>query len=162
MRHGMTTARGLCGSAVVAVALVFGSSRIAAAQHETLLVSGSPAPMRVQTAVAGSVLVPVVDNSTTYTYTSQGDGNRKKITAQLNAPMPDGVTLQATFDSPDRASSIPDVVLDATARDVVTDLPFTHGSAVTMGITYTLTATPAAGIVPAQSRTVTLTIIRAP
>jgi hypothetical protein len=33
---------------------------------------------------------------------------------------------------------------------------------VTRGITYTLSATPAAGVVPLQSRTVTLTIVSMP
>ena len=114
----------------------------------------------MHSAVAGSVAAAVTDNSTTYTVRNFGGTNSRKITAQLNAAMPTGVTLRATFDAPSGAVSVPNVALDATPRDVVTGIDFTINA--TKGITYTLSATPAAGVVARQSRTVTLTITSAP
>ena len=126
---------------------------------QTVTVSGSPATMVVQSAVAGSTPASVGDNSTTYTYVSPSNKARK-IMAQLDAPMPSGVTLSATFDAPAGATNVPNVALDATPRIVVTNLPKTNGS--TLGITYTLSATLSAGVVSLQTRTVTLTIADAP
>jgi hypothetical protein len=136
--------------------MVLCSSRVARAQFT---VTGSPSTLRVQTAVAGLAPAPVSDNSTSYTYKSPGPKN-KKITAQLNAPMPSGVTLQVTLQAPSGAVSIPNVTLDATARDVVTGVPRRQDTP--LSITYTLSATLDAGVVPPQSRTVTLTIVSSP
>jgi hypothetical protein len=143
---------------IVVAMLLAGVSQRAAAQLASVRVSGSPAKLEVTGAVAGSQPNADFDNSTTYTVANLF-GN-KKVTAQLNAAMPNGVTLMATFAAPSGATSIPNVVLDATARDVVTGIGFTLGTA--RSITYTLSATPAAGVVPAQSRSVTLTIVSAP
>jgi hypothetical protein len=148
-------------TAVAAAALVALSAfgHAAGAQPSKLSVSGSPATMRITTATAGFQPLPVMESSTTYSY----DGNQSttKITAQLSAPMPSGVTLRVTFEAGPDATSIPNVALDALARDVVTNIAKTNG-AVTRGITYTLSATTAAGVVPLQSRTVTLTIVTMP
>lgn len=163
MQRGSMAARGRRWCAVIAAAvalLVVDGANAAGAQHATVQVSGSPATMRVSGATAGSVAAAVVESSTMYTVFSAGNNSSKKIVAQLNAPMPTGVTLMVTFEAPSTAVSIPNVALDATPRDVVTGIDFTHGF--TKGITYTLSATPAAGIVPVQSRTVTLTIVGAP
>ena len=62
---------------------------------------------------------------------------------------------------PSGATSLGSVALDATTRDVATGLSASTGSAL-QSITYTLSATAAAGVVPAQTRTVTLTITSAP
>ena len=143
---------------VVVAMLLAGASRRAAAQYSSVRVSGSPGKLEVQGSVAGATPTPDSDNSSTYTVANIFGS--KKVTAQLNAAMPSGVTLSATFAAPSGATSIPNVFLDATARDVVTGIGFTLGT--TKTITYTLSATPAAGVVPAQSRTVTLTIVSAP
>jgi len=135
-----------------------GRTAAAQVQFSVVRVSGSPAPMKVEGAVAGSVPAAAVDRSTSYTVATLT--GHEKMTAQLSAPMPFGVTLAATFDVPSNWISIPNVALDATARDVVTGIDFTLGT--TKTITYTLSATPAAGVVPPQSRTVTLTIVSAP
>lgn len=114
--------------------------------------------MRVSSAVAGGTPVAVTDASTSYTFNSPGP--KKKITAQLSAPMPTGVTLQITMAPQSGAVSIPNVSLDATARDVVTGIMAKQNSP--LNITYTLTATLDAGVVARQTRTVTLTITSAP
>lgn len=144
--------------ALALIACLLGGRSTSAQQQAVVAVSGSPAPMRVQGAVAGSAPSSVIDASTTYTVATLG--NPKKITAQLDSPMPAGVTLSATFDAPSNWVSFPNVQLDATPRDVVTSIDHTTGT--TRSITYVLTATPAAGIVPPQSRTVTLTIVSMP
>ena len=143
--------------AVVAVGLIVGFSRAGHAQATVLGVSGSPAPMRIQGATAGQVAAPVVESSTSYNIKTKGNS---KITAQLNAPMPSGVTLSATFGTPGSGVSIPNVALDAMARDVVTGINNNGNNSA--AITYTLSATLDAGVVPIQTRTVTLTIVSAP
>ncbi len=143
--------------AVVAAGLIAGFSRVGHAQATSLAVSGSPATMRIQGATAGQVAAPVVESSTSYTIKSKGN---TKITAQLSAPMPSGVTLSATFGAPGGAVSIPNVSLDVMARDVVTGITNNGNNAGT--ITYTLSASLEAGVVPIQTRTVTLTIVSAP
>jgi len=158
MGRGSTMWAGWRGRAVVAAALVAGLGRSAAAQFSSMQVSGSPATMRIVGSTAGAAPAPVVESSTTYTFANRN--GTKKITAQLNTSMPAGVTLAATFEAPTGATTLPNVPLDATARDVVTGIGFAVST--TNGITYTLSATPAAGVVPQQSRTVTLTLVTAP
>ena len=139
-------------------ALLLARSATAAAQ--TIAISGSPASFRVTTAVAGSNPQPLSNSTTTYTVTTANPNHTYKVTAQLNANMPTGTTLSATFAAPPGATSSGAVALDITARDVVTAIPRNSNS--TQGITYTFAATAAAGVIPSTSRTVTLTIIRFP
>ena len=122
--------------------------------------SGNPGLLRVSNAVAGSEPVAVSNSATTYTVTTPGANRLHKVTAQLNAAMPAGLTLTATFAPPPASTSLGPVALDMTARDVVTNIP--RNTNATQGITYTLAATAAAGVVPPTSRIVTLTIVRAP
>jgi hypothetical protein len=143
-------------AAAAVVALCVSSDKAGA---QSLSVSSNPATMRITTAVAGAQPNSVVEASTTYSYDSKQ--NNKNLVAQLNAPMPFGVTLTATFEAPPGATSVPDVVLSTTAQTVVVNVD-AQKKAVTRGITYTLSATPAAGVVPLQSRTVTLTIVSMP
>ena len=82
------------------------------------------------------------------------------MVAQLSAAMPAGLTLTADFDPPPGAISLGPIALDMTARDVVTAIPRNTNS--TQLITWTLTASVLAGVVPPTSRIVTLTIVRGP
>lgn len=122
--------------------------------------SGNPGLLRVSTAVAGSEPIAVSNSTTTYTVTTPNPNRAHKVQAQLNAAMPVGLTLAATLDPPPGATSLGPIALDMTARDVVTGIPRNTNS--TQGITYTFTASVAAGVVPSTSRIVTLTIVRAP
>jgi hypothetical protein len=141
-----------CTAVAAAAFLVFG--RVAAAQDVN--VSGNPAAMRIMSATAGAQPNSVVESSTTYTFTSKA--NNQKIMARLSAPMPAGVTLTVTFDPPTGATSIPNVVLDGTFRTVVTNVDaFKKG--VTKDVTYTLSATTAAGVVALQTRTIYLIVL---
>jgi hypothetical protein len=123
---------------------------------QTLSVSGSPASLVINTAIAGQPPTSDSDAATTYTVKAQNRQVPVKITGRLNAAMPPGVTLTINMAPPGGAVSNGTVTLDATTRDLVGDI--TNTNAQTRSITYTLSATAAAGVVPPQSRTVTLTI----
>jgi hypothetical protein len=130
-------------------------SSLAAAQ--TLSVSGSPGNLVINTAIAGQPPTSDNDATTTYTVKVANRNSPMKITGRLNAAMPPGVTLTISMAAPGGgALSNGTVTLDATARDLVGDIVNTNAQ--TRSITYTLSATPAAGVVPPQSRTVTLTL----
>lgn len=135
-------------------------SGVGAVGAQTIAVSGNPGLLRVSTAAPGSEPIAVSNSSTTYTVTTPNPNRLHKVTAQLNAAMPVGLTLAATLDPPPGATSLGPIALDMTARDVVTAIPRNTNS--TQGITWTFTATVAAGVVPPASRIVTLTIVRAP
>jgi len=153
MRAILTHSRGW----LIAALLLIGSR---AAIAQTIAVSGNPGLLRIDNAVAGSEPIAVTNSITTYTVTTPAPNRTYKVTAQLDAAMPAGVTLTATFAAPAGATSIGPVALDLTARDVVTGILRNTNS--TQGITYQLSATTAAGVVTSTSRTVTLTIIRFP
>ena len=175
---GWSTAARPLGRAAGLVALSLALSLVVhtSASAQTLSVSGSAGTLAVQTALAGMAPTSVIDNSTTYTVPANCAGNSDdksgnncnkgssgslKITARLNSAMPAGVTLAITLSAPSGATSLGSVALDATTRDVATGLSASTGSAL-QSITYTLSATAAAGVVPAQTRTVTLTVTSAP
>jgi len=144
---------------MLAVLLLICSRTVAS---QTISVSGDPAPMTVSNAVAGTQPIAAT-GATLYTIsTPKGGGNRSfAITAQLNAPMPAGVTLTATFAVPTAGgTSLGAVTLDATTRDVITNLPKNVNS--TQGITYQVAAVVSAGVVSTSTRVVTLTILQTP
>ncbi|HJQ19296.1 MAG TPA: hypothetical protein VJ867_03035 [Gemmatimonadaceae bacterium] len=145
-------------ASLLAVLLVL-ASRTAASQ--TITVGGNPSALTVTTAVAGSEPNPV-SSSTQYTITTPNAANRTyKVTAQLNANMPTGVTLTATMTNPGGgAVNNSNVTLSTTAADMVTTIP--RNVNFTGTISYTLTATVSAGVVSSTSRTVTLTILQFP
>lgn len=131
----------------------------AAVSAQTLSVSGSPPALVVSTAVAGAQPVAVTDASTTYT-TSALFLATKKITGQLNANMPAGVTLTIALVAPSGATSNGTVTLDNTPRDLVVNI--SNLIPATNPITYVLSATVSAGVIPSSSRTVTLTLVNYP
>lgn len=119
-----------------------------------LSASGNPAPLIITTATAGSAPTPVSDSSTTYAYTTNQTPQR--ITAALATAMPAGTTLQVLFAAPSGGSSAGTVTLSTTATDVVTGLANGRDSA--KAITYTFSATEAAGVVSSSTKTVTITL----
>ena len=127
---------------------------------QTIAVSGNPGLLHVTTAVPGSEPIAVSNSTTTYTVTTPSPNRPHKVVAQLNAAMPVGLALTATLDPPPGATSLGPIALDMTARDVVTSIP--RNTNATQLVTYTLTASVLAGVVPASSRIVSLTIVRAP
>jgi len=140
----------------VAVAgLAFGA-REARAQ---VSVSGSPAAMKVTMAVAGSAPAAVSDALTTYSSATNPAPGHFSITASINSPMPAGVTLTITL-AASQGSSAGAVTLSTVAQNVVTGIAKKMNNGQT--ITYNLSATAAAGVVPLQTRQVTLTQISTP
>ena len=140
---------------VVLVAATTVGARVAAAQ--TLTNSGNPAKLQITSAIAGSQPTSVSDATRTYTVVTASPNRTYRITAQLNTNMPAGVTLTATLAAPPSATSVGAVALDVTARNVVTGIP--RNTNATRSITYQLSATVAAGVIPASTRTVTFTIV---
>ena len=146
-------------SLLLSMAVLVFSTRAAFAQ--TLSTAGSPGLLRISSAVAGSEPVAVTTSGGTYSITTPQPNRQYAITAQLNANMPAGVTLAVTLAAPGQGSvSLGAVALDGTARNVVTGIK--KNMTATQSITYQLTATASAGVVPLSSRTVTLTIIQFP
>ena len=140
-------------AAVVALAAFWSS----AAQAQ-ITVSGDPALMKISAAVAGGTPASVSNALTTYTVTKPGSGSWT-ITAQLNTVMPAGVTLTTSFAASSGAASAGTVTLTTAAVKVVTGITKKQSNET---ITYTLSATPAAGVVSLQTRRVTLTAVAAP
>ena len=142
-------------SALFALCLLLptGSSRVSA---QTVTVTGTPAPFIVTTAVAG-VQPAVITNAAT-TITVNGIQSAMKISAGLNAPMPAGTTLAIQLAALPGATSVGKVSLSTT----VVMLEYDIQNDGTAGITYTFTATAAAGVIPSQSRLVTFTLANYP
>jgi polyisoprenoid-binding protein YceI len=140
----------------VCAALAAASATVSA---QTLSVSGSPPALVVSTAVAGAQPLAVTDATTSYT-TSALLLQKKKITGQLNANMPAGVTLTIALVAPSGATSNGTVTLDNTPRDLVVNI--SNLIPATYPITYVLSATVSAGVIPSSSRTVTLTLVNFP
>jgi succinyl-CoA synthetase alpha subunit len=115
--------------------------------------------MTVSGATAGFQPLTVTNNSTTYTVSALLI-QPKKVTAQLNANMPAGVTLTVILVPPSGATNNGRVALDNIARDVVTNI--TNAIPQSRTVEYQLTATVSAGVVPTSTRTVTLTLVNSP
>ncbi|MDQ6717878.1 MAG: hypothetical protein M3Z17_05975 [Gemmatimonadota bacterium] len=143
---------------LVALALLIPSAARLPAQ--TLSVSGSPGPMTVSVATAGSQPLAVSDATTTYSASALTSLLAKKITGQVNTNLPPGVTLTISLVAPSGASSSNAVTLDTTPRDLVVNI--TNAVPQSKAVTYTLSATVAAGTISSTSRTVTLTLVSYP
>lgn len=140
--------------------LLSGWAKAAQGQVTLLSVSGSPAPFTITTAVAGTEPTPITNSVTTYYVRARHPAGARKITGQLDAPMPLGTTLTVQMVASPGATSLGAVSLDATVRDLVINIDREPGTS--YGITYVFTATVAAGVVPTQIRTVTFTELAYP
>jgi hypothetical protein len=117
-------------------------------------VSGNPGVLAVNTATAGSQPNDDTDNSTSWAVTT--NGTNKKMTGETNTDMPASVTLKVNLTAPTGGSSQGDVTLSTTPANLVTSITRVVGSNLT--VTYTLSATVAAGVVNHAQKTVTLTL----
>lgn len=114
--------------------------------------SGSPS-LVISTATAGSN--PTSANAAgTWAVTTNQTGS--KITASIGSNMPSGLTLSVNVGAPSVGSSTGAQTLSTTAVDVVTGI--TKHAQSGMSVSYSLSATAAAGVVSSTSRTVTYTI----
>jgi hypothetical protein len=121
-----------------------------------IAISGGAVTLTINSATAGSPPTDAVSSATSYAITTNQAS--RKITATLaSGSMPSGVTLKVALAAPAGAASLGPVALTpATAADVVTGISGINEAGKT--ITYTLSATTAAGVVAAVTRDVTFTI----
>jgi hypothetical protein len=124
-----------------------------------MAVSGDPAPLTISTGTAGSdVLTPVSDNSTDYSMT-QNVGGTVKITAEIDAALAAGYTLEVNLASV-QGTSQGDIDISSStsgsAVDVVTAIAM--GADPNQTIQYTFGALASAGELAATTRVVTLTL----
>lgn len=120
-----------------------------------LSVSGDPGALVISSATAGSAPTDATDATTTWAITTNQTGT--KVTAAINTAMPTGVTLKVNLAAPTGATSAGAVSLGTIAADLVTGITKLNESAKT--VTYTLSATAAAGVVASASKTVTYTVV---
>jgi hypothetical protein len=118
-------------------------------------VTGAPAPLVINSAVAGQAPTSVSAAGGSYAVTTN-EAN-KKITASVNQALPAGVSLEVSLAAPSGASSPGSVALGTSASDVVTGISSLNAAA--LPITYRLTAAPTAQVSGAATRTVTFTIV---
>ena len=152
---------------VVGLGLVFGLSSLAMAGNTAqqtvtyevsaineISVSGNPGNLVVNSATAGSEPNEDTDNTTTWAITT--NQTSRKMTGSINSNMPANVTLEINLIAPTGGVSEGDVSLSSTDADLVTSIETVAESGLT--ITYTLSATVAAGVVPQAHKTVTITL----
>ena len=121
--------------------------------------SGNPGAMTITTGTAGTnALTSVSDASTTYSIT-QNFASTVKITANLDAALPAGYTLQLNLAST-KGTSAGTVDISATtpasASNVVTNVAL--GADAGQAITYTFGANASAGVLASTAKVVTLTL----
>jgi hypothetical protein len=126
---------------------------------QTVSVGANPSTMTVSNAPAGAEPVSV-GASTSYSIMTNQPNKIFKVTGQLNANMPAGLTLTASMTVPSGATSLGAVALSTTPADIVTGI--SRNTTFSGTLDYVFTATAAGGVVAAQSRTVLFTIMRAP
>ena len=117
-------------------------------------VSAATVSLDINTAVAGANPTSATSSGLTWAVTTNQSG--AKITGILNSDMPAGLTLSATLGAPTGAASVGAVSLSSTSVDLVTGI--SQLAAPSLSLSYTLDATPAAGVVASTTRTVTYTI----
>ena len=141
----------------IVLGLLLSSSRPATAQPTTVLkVSGSPT-MTINTAVPGTQPTAVTDALTTYTLSVKQADAPQHIMAQIDTPMPANTTLSITMALPSAGGTgFGPVTLSLTPQIVIGNIPKVSGSS--GSITYTFSATAAAGVVSGQ-RFVTFTLV---
>lgn len=121
---------------------------------DSITVSGNPAALTINAAVAGSAPTSATDATTTYAVTTNNTARR--VTGAIDTVMPTGVTLSVNLGAPTGATSAGAVALTTTAQALVTAIAnIAQGS---LTITYTLAATVSAAQAGPLTRTVTYTV----
>jgi hypothetical protein len=120
------------------------------------LAAGTPS-LTVTTAVAGVDPTPATAASQYSVTTNQ---TNQKIMAHINTAMPAGMSLSAALVAPATGTTNGTIALTTTDQNLVNSI--TPVAAPNLGITYTLSATAAAGTLAATTRLVTYTITTGP
>jgi hypothetical protein len=118
-----------------------------------IAVSAPAGPIVVSTANPGSAPTSASMGGTSYAIST--NETNQKITAALDAPMPNGVSLAISLAAPAGAASVGSTTLSTASADVVTGISTV--SAASLPIVYTLSAASNASVAPG-TRTVTFTI----
>lgn len=142
---------------VLTIALMLATSRAAAAQSFTPAAT-TLGTMKIITAVAGSNPTSVTQSSTKYTLVTKKNSGFTRVTAQLSAALPAGVTLDVTLPSPGGTIVGNTVSLSTAPQNVLTNLPNTTTTFPATTITYLLTATAAAAPFTRNNLIVTFTL----
>lgn len=116
-----------------------------------IALTGAP-PVLTITAAAAGVTPTAVTATQTYAVTTN---QTAKISAALDTDMPAGLALTVTMAPPTGATSTP-AALTAASQDLVTGI--TNLNQTGLLLTYGLTATAAAGVVPSSTRIITYTV----
>jgi hypothetical protein len=121
--------------------------------------SGNPGALTITTGTAGTdALTSVSDNSTTYSMT-QNYGNTVKITANLDAALSAGYTLQINLASTKGTSAGTVDISNATSGSAATVVSaINKGAESGKTITYTFSALASAGTLSSTAKVVTLTL----
>ncbi len=82
-------------------------------------VSDNPGTLIISTATAGALPDPAMDDTTSYSITT--NGTTKKIIAKIDSAMPEDLDLKVLLNAPAGASAV-DVSLTAAELDVVTGI----------------------------------------
>ena len=150
----------------IAAALVTGLARAALAQTATqtvtyqvtainqISITGAAPTLIINSATAGSA--PNSASSAGITWSVTTNQTNAKINASIPSNMPAGLTLSATMGAPAGATSTGAKTLSTTAVDLVTGM--TKLNATGMTLSYSLSATAAAGVVASGTRVVTFTV----
>jgi hypothetical protein len=117
-----------------------------------IALTGALPSMTVNAAVAGSAPT-AVSASQTYAVTTN---QTAKISAAIDSNMPAGLVLTASMAAPTGASSAGAMALSTTSQDLVTGIVTLNESA--LALTYGLSASVVAGVVPSAIKTITYTI----
>ncbi len=118
-------------------------------------VSGNPGALTIDSATAGSAPNSETDNTTTYAITANKAGTT--ITGEINTDMPANTTLTVSLAAPTGGSTAGAKSLSTVATLLATCVaPVAEAG---NSITYVFSATVAAGVVPSDSKTVTLTVV---
>lgn len=145
-------ARLLLGTALL---LLAGSG--ASAAQSLSVTPANAGSLIVTSAVAGQEPMGVALDGGTYTVGVKKNRGLGSITARLLAPLPAGTTLSINLTSPGGgASSAGMVQLTTSAQPVITNLPNLSTTFFNNPISYSFTATSAAGVLVLQTVTVIL------
>ena len=118
-----------------------------------IAVTGSPS-LVINAAAAGSAPTAVTASGNSWSVTTNQSG--ASITASIPSAMPAGLTLSANLTAPAGATSTGLTALGTTAVNVVTGI--TKLNSASLGLSYQLDATAAAGVISSATRVVTYTI----
>ena len=137
---------------LTAAALLISSRPIAAQAIPSI------GPLTITTATAGAQ-PNAVTGSTAYSTVVSFTG-QMRVNARLDVNMPANTTVTVKVTAPSGGTSLGNVSLDTTPRDVV--IAATPAFFTSVTIFYTFTGTVAAGVLPVTTRTVTFTLLTYP